>query len=350
MIGPNAQTPAVHYGSLFIFFGYLSLAIFLVFICFRPIYLRYQARQHQNDWAPPYRHRHLALFVFLAGLSLGTTWYHMIRLFAHSYNSWAASPDGLPYWGGETSLITRLGLWLHKTYVFQEAWETVSENPSRFWWSGQIFGWTIGWSLFLGITGRRYHIPHVWVFMLVAQGVSVSFAANLFFAAIIVSSQPNEKDVSLVWHPQLLYELGPVALSILYTVAVPTFAYKQGFMPILLVPHLLVFIPCVLGPRGSSVPAKPDKAQFNYTTQRYVKFLQYVAAVSVALQGYLTILMLQHMGTDVPHNNVARYLLDTMYVHPACSSVSWDVIMCTLSAFVWMIVHKFDMSQMLGGQ
>ncbi|BCS28645.1 uncharacterized protein APUU_70215A [Aspergillus puulaauensis] len=353
MADSTLENPPVHYRSIFLFLGYLSLIISLAFTCCRTIYARYQARQKNNDWANSQRRTHLFLFLFLAAMSLGTTWYYMISLFIRTYDNWATSPQGLPYATEETPLITRMGLWLYNTYIFQEAWETVSETPARVWWSGQIFGWTIGWSLFLGITGRRYRIPYVWVFMLLAQAVSVAFAANLFFAAITVSARPDEKSVFFSWYPPLLYEVVPVALSLLDTLAVPIYAYQKNFMLILLAPHFLVFVPCLLGPGGSS-PKPSEKAeaqrQISTCTQRYVVFMKWVATASILLQVYLTFLASQELGTDLSYGEFVKKLWDTVYVHPACSSVSWDAIMSAMSAFFWAFVHGFDTSKMVGRQ
>ncbi|KAL6237723.1 hypothetical protein BDW75DRAFT_238142 [Aspergillus navahoensis] len=343
------ETPPNHYRSILLFLGYLSLILSLAFICCRTIYVRFQARQRNNDWATPQRRAHFFLFVFLAAMSLGTTWYYMISLFVHTYNNWATSPQGLPYAGQETPLVTRMGLWLYNTYIFQEAWETVSETAARVWWSGQIFGWTIGWSLFLGITGRRYRIPHVWAYMLLAQAVSVAFSANLFFAAITVSARPDEKSVAFSWYPPLLHEAVPVALSLLDTLAVPIFAYQKNFMLVLLAPHFLVFVPCFLGPR-SSLSEPTTKTQGRRTTQRYFVLMQWVAAASVFLQAYFTFLAWEELGTHLSYGEFAKQLWDTVYVHPACSSVSWDAIMSAVSAFFWALVHGFDSSRILGGQ
>ncbi|KAL3467167.1 hypothetical protein BJX64DRAFT_191872 [Aspergillus heterothallicus] len=355
----TAQLPAVHWRSVSLFVGYLSTVTFLSLVCIRTICARYCARQRNNDWAHPQRRGQFVLFSLLAAVSLGSTWYYMISLFFYSYNTWATSPEGVLYAGSETPLVTRMGLWLNKTYIFQEAWETVSETPERVWWSGQIFGWTIGWSLLLGITGRRYHIPHVWIYMLVAQAVSVSFAANLFFAAITVSPRPSEKDPLYTWRPLLLAELIPITLSLADTLAVPIYAYEKGFMLILLAPHALVFIPCILRPRRSpsSSPAggfypllKPRDAlvQGLQTTRRYISFIKWIAVASLAMQGYVTYLVLQDFGAEVPYSEIARELIGTVYAHPACSSVSWDVIMCTVSAGAWAVVHRFDWESMLG--
>lgn len=186
--------------------------------------------------------------------------------------------------------------------------------------------------------------------MLVAQAVSVSFAANLFFAAIAVSRRPDENDPFFVWSPSLLSELVPVVFSLLDTVAVPIFAYKKEFMPVLLAPHAMVFIPCVLRPGNSASKATATKSQGDQTTARYASFIYWIAAASIVVQAYLTVLMLQDVGTEVSYGDVARKLLDTIYVHPACSSVSWDVIFCTLSSFAWALVHGFEAKHMLGEQ
>ncbi|KAJ5909220.1 hypothetical protein N7495_001902 [Penicillium taxi] len=340
------QVPPTNYISIGLFLGYLSIVIGLGFTCFNIIYVRYLARQKKNDWATPQRPAHFALFLFLSALSIGTTWFYMITYFVGSYNNWANSLEGVAYSQISTSTITRMDLWLQKTLLFQEAWETAVENPTRFWWSGQIFGWTIGWSLFVGIVGRRYRIPYLWVYMLLAQLVSVSFAANLFFVAVVVSQRPNEKDITFIWYPKLSYELVPVAFSLLDTVAVPIFAHKKEFMPILLAAHLMVFIPCILGPKGSV--SNITKQQGEKTTRRYAGFIQWVAAASIILQAYLTALMMRDIGTEVSYTELVRRLLVAIYDHPACSSVSWDVINCTLSAIAWVVVHGFNVDRMLG--
>jgi hypothetical protein len=143
----------IHYRSITMFIGYLSLITLFTLIICRTIVSRFIARQKKNDWAHPQRRGQFYIFICLAIASIGSTWFHMISLFFYSYDTWASSPEGQLYSGADVPLFTRMGLWLNKTYIFQEAWETVSESPERVWWSGQIFGWTIGWSLLLGITG-----------------------------------------------------------------------------------------------------------------------------------------------------------------------------------------------------
>lgn len=82
----------------------------------------------------------------------------MFACFAHSYRNWEQSVGTLNSQDLDASLMTRLELWLQNTKLFREAWETVIETPARFWWSGQIFLWTTGWSLFLGVMGKNLNL------------------------------------------------------------------------------------------------------------------------------------------------------------------------------------------------
>jgi hypothetical protein len=142
------------YRSLPILASYIILAAALALNACRVIYRRYQARQKANDWTFPTRRTHFFVFTALAALSLGATWYYMFAFFAHSYHNWEETRSTLDLQGAEVSTLFKLEMWLQKTKLFREAWETVIETPARFWWSGQIFLWTTGWSVFLGIMGK----------------------------------------------------------------------------------------------------------------------------------------------------------------------------------------------------
>lgn len=140
--------------SLSILVIYLSTCAGLAgFLCLN-VYRRYKLRQHQPAWQARYS-RQFALFLILAALSLAVTWYHMFSFFAHSYHAWeAARPDAQRATIAAEPFLSRCELWLRDTKLFREAWESVSESAERSWWSGQIFLWTAGWSLFLGVMGE----------------------------------------------------------------------------------------------------------------------------------------------------------------------------------------------------
>lgn len=149
----KSSQPDIVYRSLPILAGYLILAGSLAFHACRTIFTRYQARLKSNDWESPQRQMQFFVFALLAALSLGATWYYMFAFFAHSYHNWESSQSLVDLTNPNMSTLFKLELWLQKAKLFREAWETVIETPARFWWSGQIFLWTTGWSVFLGVMG-----------------------------------------------------------------------------------------------------------------------------------------------------------------------------------------------------
>jgi hypothetical protein len=160
------------YRSLPILLSYIALCATLSLHTCQTIHARYKTRQSRNDWSSSTTttsnpRRHFRIFVSLAALSLAATWYYMFAFFAHSYRAWAGSQQSLfqqlllaaagsgSVGSGvqSTSTIFKLETWLRDAKLFREAWETVIESSARFWWSGQIFLWATGWSLFLGVMG-----------------------------------------------------------------------------------------------------------------------------------------------------------------------------------------------------
>jgi hypothetical protein len=195
--------------------------------------------------------------------------------------------------------------------------------------------------------------------MLLGQIVAISFAQNLFFATILVSRQPhptegtkknksNAQDSISAWSPPLYSEVLPVAISLISTVLVPTVAHTKHFMLMLLVPHLLLFVPAILRP-GQSSRAKNSSEE--RTVRKYITFFQWYTMACVAIQAHSTFLVLQDMGLDISIESLrvlATNLPSVIYEHPAVSSVSWDVIYCTVTAGAWIAVNGGSPKRMLG--
>lgn len=204
--------------------------------------------------------------------------------------------------------------------------------------------------------------------MLLGQIVAISLAQNLFFATILVSRQlqnPKGKNKNggkeedgknrreLTWLPPLSCEILPVTLSLLSTVLVPFVAHTKYFMGTLLVPHLLLFIPLFLRPTrpSATVSVESAKASEDRATRRYATFFRGFVAICVVLQAHATYLAMQATGASVgtiSYVELVPRLLGAVHEHPAVSSVSWDVIFCTISAFAWMAVNGGSVNRMLG--
>ncbi|KDN49196.1 hypothetical protein K437DRAFT_255320 [Tilletiaria anomala UBC 951] len=157
------------------------------------------------------------LWLGLAVLSLGTTWYHMIRYLLWSYQTFlhkaklaqllppvrhAADARAGATLSPSSTLSThithavhlsqttleRMHVWLRETSLFKEAWLLVVGNELNWWWSAEVCIFTVGvWALFLRQRGGRSSIPSVWAFMLLGQVVAISFAQNLFHLALVLA-------------------------------------------------------------------------------------------------------------------------------------------------------------------
>lgn len=80
--------------------------------------------------------------------------------------------------------------WLSDTPLHLDAVEISAEKARRFWWSQQIDLGLISWSMLLAVEGRRRNIPLLWSYLALGQLVSLSFAQNLFFVALILTPTP----------------------------------------------------------------------------------------------------------------------------------------------------------------
>lgn len=195
--------------------------------------------------------------------------------------------------------------------------------------------------------------------MLLGQIVAISFSQNLFFATILVSRQPRPTDGTKqkksdahdsAWSPPWYAEVLPVGISLISTVLVPTVTHTKYFMLMLLVPHLLLFVPTILRPSRTS-PVHGKIYSERRMVQRYVAFFQWYAVACVIIQAHSTFLVLQEMGREISFESVrtlAASLPSVIYEHPAVSSVSWDVIYCTISAVAWIAVNGGNPQRMLG--
>ena len=339
--------------------GYLALGLTLPFLILSGVFNRLRHRR-----IPLRAQVRLAVFFCLAIASLTTTWYHMFRFFVRSYTDWASSDpvsvpsriygqNGVEIRGGQGSLY--LGQWLKETQLFRQAWETVIIGSGRWWWSQQIFLFTTGWSVFLSRAGEcsgllqlekcrilipqgiKHQVRHLWIYMLLGQIVAISFAMNLSFVAIIASDraqqtaqsqaskpsgeeQPQERRASPASKGFSFLSSTSTILTLASIYEVPSTVGTRWFLPMLLVPHFLLFVPILL-PKLEGTQLWRDEID-----------LRTVFVVSAALFGQATVLALQdsRSGTDI--------FVAELWSHPAVTSVGWDVIFCWLSTGIWIIL------------
>ena len=124
--------PTADFIALLPLIGYFSFVVIL------HTFLPSPALRITTERTPRY-----ALFLILAIISLGITWYHMLSFMKWSYVHY--HEPSVPHLS-----ISSLASWVRETHLFEQAWRIVCQTPRRWWWSSQLCTYTAGiWTVFL---------------------------------------------------------------------------------------------------------------------------------------------------------------------------------------------------------
>ncbi|KAK4663643.1 hypothetical protein QC763_610200 [Podospora pseudopauciseta] len=265
----------------------------------------------------------LVLFGALAVVSLATTWSYMFGYFRWSYFDWAANA---PSATADDQL--HLGEWLRDTSLFKQAWFSALETSGRAWWTLQIFGFCAIWSVMLSVQAKKRNIPQIWAFMLLGQIVAISFASNLFFLAVLAHDVKDEKKPAQ--SKQKPSSRTSDILILVVNLAVTLFLFgnldSPYFLSLLLAPHVLAFVPLL---RDGISSGSTESSQLREPS----KVLQF---------GILAAVLAAGTSQPIASGETWKSILDTLYEHPAVSSVGWDVICCWVSYTVWFLVRDSE--------
>lgn len=80
--------------------------------------------------------------------------------------------------------------WLSDTAIYRVSVEILAEKARRAWWADQLSLGMVSWSTLLAIEGRRRNIPLLWCYLSLAHLVSLAYAQNLFFVALLLTPAP----------------------------------------------------------------------------------------------------------------------------------------------------------------
>ena len=147
-----------------IFLGYILAALLLTaFIC-RDLIGQYLSLP-KSLWNKNDLHKQLRTFASLTLLSFTVLSYHMIDFLLESYQQWAIGRDiELPLRIYGKSGLFGSGLhrtplypwsWMKASNLFQDFARSICEPQEHFWWSSQALLFTLAWSAFLSLEGRR---------------------------------------------------------------------------------------------------------------------------------------------------------------------------------------------------
>ncbi|KZL70830.1 tetratricopeptide repeat protein 1 protein [Colletotrichum tofieldiae] len=395
-MAPVPLEPEVKYLPLSLVGGHALAVTYLGFTVARSLYKAYHDQPpSQRTRARLDRRSTLApLFAGLALVSLSLASYWTLSYAKLSYCVWADQrgvESPVRFYGDHGFFpsvnATRVypGRWLTDTPVHLDALEIIAEKARRFWWGQQIELATISWSLLLSVEGRRRNIPSVWAYLALAHLVSLSFAQNLFYLALLLTPAPTaaghpERPTSTLgrlrykvlppkpanWlpHPALLLASFCTTYVLIYWA--PSTAGTATFANIAVAGRILSFAPVVI---PSVVPASWGTV---YSDPHgaygiFVELFRFVSTASFVFHAKETALGLLHNTPDAHFHRHSRFLpfdkgqrstwertttaigkiLGSSSDHPVVAAVAWDVLLSGASQGLWAATRALDVTDIL---
>ena len=167
--------------------------------------------------------------------------------------------------------------------------------------------------------------------MLLGQIVAISFAMNLFFLTVLLT--PVNPQLPL-WTPCPILHYLPLLLTFSAVALIPYSYFRPTFTTILMLPHVvLFFLPLIrkIVPRSwGTMHPSPDTAD-----RHYCRVYSFVFVCSFLPQAKATMDAVAEKGGFLD-------VLQTLWEHPAVTSVGWDVILCWLSLGAWIVTDGWD--------
>lgn len=172
-------------------------------------------------------------------------------------------------------------------------------------------------------------MKYIWAYMLLGQVVAISVASNLFYYALAVSRAPTPKSTAALSRPVVPPELWLSVLLSFAAIAYMPYTTSTSFLPTLLVMHALLVIPLLY------LPSQRTHSSWNIPLR---SLYLTVAAMSLALHAAALNTALQSMpAAERTVQGVFQSVVDTLYYHPAQSSIGWDIVWTTGSFVVWTL-------------
>lgn len=383
--------------------SHLSAVGYISFVAGRSIYRSYISLLPSSStrYREPLRKGHVQTFSILALVSLAFAGYYSSRFGSLSYRVWATErgvelPDGLfgdrgALRGGEHPGRLHVVRWLSDTPFYRDALEIVCEKARHFWWGQQINLGLISWSMYLALEGQRRNISNLWAFLALSQLVSLSFAQNLFFVAVLLTPVPLPKNVRELTRtsvpatssrytrflnrvvptkpegfvPDLKLYLLLLSSNFMAVFLLPFAANTTSFMAMTLLSRLLPFsflaLPYVIPEGWGTIHSHPHESYFIYST-----LFRTISTLSAVLHLKSTFLALfytpdstyyrhsllhpfkeEHQSTFDRSAIALGRVFGAIGEHPAVSAVGWDVLLSGLSLGTWAAIRGLEANDML---
>ncbi|KAI8959751.1 hypothetical protein F5Y11DRAFT_289162 [Daldinia sp. FL1419] len=396
----------VRYTPLAVVGAYLTAVIYLTYIIASGLYASYKSLGPAQDTRSriAQRRRLVPIFLGLAAVAFSLATYNSVASAVLSYKTWAHEHgvnERERYLLAEKVVLTPRDLkrsnslyitqWLSDTPIFYDALEIVAEKARRFWWGQQIDLATVAFSMLLSIEGRRRSIPLTASFLILAHLVSLSFAQNLFYVALLLTPSPLPPGIegfkvpaipllsTLVWirdkiiapkpknwhlRPRLL--LTVLALNYISIFLLPYAADTQSFVNVVHLARASTFLPLILptiAPTSwGTMYCQPHDAHGPFKT-----IFRAISVISFGFHVKSTIEGLRYNFPDSHHHRHSAFfpwnieertnwersttaigkVLGSLYDHPAVNAVGCDVLICTISLGLWAALRAISVQDII---
>ncbi|KAI0382910.1 hypothetical protein F5Y04DRAFT_251355 [Hypomontagnella monticulosa] len=395
----------VRYTPLGLVAAHLASVVYLVYTIIASLYSSYKSLGPAQDTRSrlAQRRRLVPVFLGLTTIALFVATYTSVSSVILSYQTWAHQHgldqlEGLnineelfPEPRSPSQLNFRYILqWLSDTSIYSDGLEIVTEKARRFWWGQQIDLAMVTFSAALSFEGRRRNIPLITPFLVLAHLVSLSFALNLFYVALLVTPSPllSQRSGSLElplrpsilirlrdkfitpkpknWHLHPFILLAIVILNYGSILLLPYAAGTLSFTNIALVTRGLTFLPLILpeiAPVGWGIAySHPHDAYKSFTmvfqAMSAASFILHVKSSIVGLIDNTPNSHYHRHSAFIPWDVEERSswersttaiskILSSMYDHPAVAGAACDVLVCALSLGLWAAVRATDVQHIL---
>ncbi|KAH7162680.1 hypothetical protein B0J13DRAFT_16564 [Dactylonectria estremocensis] len=397
-MAPVQLEPETRYGPAVAVASHIVMAVYLTVEAGRSLHRAFHGLGPSQDTRGRVARRNTLLPIF-AGLALisliravhGSTSYAVL-----SYKVWASDHGvELPtqFYGstgifppGENATSIYPLQWLSDTPIHLDALEIIAEKTRRFWWGQQVDLGLISWSMLLAIEGQRRNIPLLWCYQLLAQLVSLAFAQNLFFVAMLLTPSPlpaDDHSSSLPpqyvrvrnrllppkpagWTPHAWVFSTILVLKSTAMLLLPSWVNTEMFKYLVLATRLLSFAPLavyyILPESCGKTHGSPHGA---YGT--YKQLFQAISVASLVLHVRASIAALAYNAPAAYHHRHSIHLpfdleqrsawerttsafgrvLGATSDHPVVGAAGWDVILSSISIGFWVATRATDVSAIL---
>jgi hypothetical protein len=327
--------------------NYLGAMIFWLYIVFALVFTSKALQTLFNMYTTNYKTKEskhtkqIWLFSILAVLSFASLSTTMLNVLIQSFNQRTTLlQQSASFGNGNTNdLLLEIWNWSTTTSLFTDFAEGLVHDSARFFWAQTALLATLSTVIYMGTEGRLRQIPQLWTFFALSQILPVSFAQNLFYIALLLTSPESEANDSTdssssssklsqrILHFSKTHSILSAAAYCLCLALAQLYASTPALIPIVLLARLCLIFPLLIPaqyyPSPAHVPAKiPQDRATGDEVQRVVLK---TALIMTCMKAYQAV----QEGFSIEDITVA------LWAHPAVSALGGDLLLCAVSFAAW---------------